>query len=89
LLTVHVPVVVVVVVALALGVGVAVAAAADADVAAAVGVAVLLGAAAPPHAASRKLVVASGTAIREKYREIIGSSALCSTDLTRPEGLSR
>jgi hypothetical protein len=86
LLTVHVPVVVVVV-ALALGVGVAVAAA---DVAAVVGVTVLLGAAAPPHAASSKLAVASGTRVREKrYREIIGSSALCSSDLTRREGLSR
>src|SRR5688500_2049085 len=73
LLTVQVPVVVVVT-AVALGVLVAV------DV----GRAVALGAAAPPHAAKRKLTVASGATIRERHREIIGSSALCSSDLTGP-----
>jgi ABC-type transport system involved in cytochrome bd biosynthesis fused ATPase/permease subunit len=86
LLTVHAPVVAAVVAAVALGVGVAVAAP---RVAVAVGAAVALGVAAPPHAASRKLAVTSGARVRERYREIIGSSALCSSDLTRRESSSR
>jgi hypothetical protein len=68
LLTVHAAVVAVVGSALALAAGVAV-------VAAAVGVAVGFGAVAdPPHAASRKLRMASGAAMRERYMELIASS---------------
>jgi hypothetical protein len=79
---VHVPVVTVVTfVGLAAGVDVAAAATA-------VGAGVALGAtAAPPHAASRKLAVASGTAMRPRYREVIGSSAVFVRPYT-PEGWS-
>jgi hypothetical protein len=84
-LIVQVPVVTVVTlveVAAAVAVGVAVAVAT-----AAVGAGVALGAtAAPPHAASRRLALASGTAIRFRYREVICSSAVCSSDLTRRKG---
>jgi len=77
LLTVHVPVVTVVVLVAALALG-------SADVvAAAVGAAVELGAAAPPHAASRTVTVASGATKRTRDGESIGSSTVCSSDLTR------
>jgi hypothetical protein len=84
LLTVHVPVVTVDAVALglALGPGVVAAAVVGAVVA-------LAGAAAPPHAASRTATVASGATKRRRDAEIIGSSTLCSFDLTRREVVSR
>jgi len=54
-----------------------------------VGAVVAVAGAAPPHEANSRLAVASGTAMRERYREIIGSSAVCSSDLTRRMEASR
>jgi hypothetical protein len=62
--------------ALALGVGVAAAVAAAVAVAATAVVGVALGAAAPPHAARKMLADASGAAKRDRYLEIIESSAV-------------
>jgi len=82
LLTVQVPVVTVVALAVALGAGVDV-------VAAAVGASLVTGVAAPPHAASSAVTAASGAARRIKDGENIGSSTVCSSDLTGRKALSR
>jgi hypothetical protein len=84
-LTVHVPVataLVVVAAGLAVDVG-------DDAVATTVGAVVAVAGAAPPHEANSTLAVASGTAMRDRYREIIGSSAVWSSDLTRRRAASR
>jgi len=78
---VQVPVVLVVAL---VALGVVVTVGAGAVVATAVGAVVALGAtAAPPHAASRRLTIATGAAMRLVYREVIASSAVRSSDLTR------
>jgi len=82
-LTVHAPVVTVVVTALAVDAVVAVVAAAVGDAVA------LAGVTAPPHAANRKLAAARTTIMRDGYRKIMSTSAVCSSDLTRRNGAAR